>query len=331
MKTDVTEDDLVRANIASFGDDIGRTTNYITSMYDVQASFDPESREYKELEYRIMCGQLFQQNCIDKSKGIIAKPMPRYWYDRHQGNIPEGIDRDLCRRIVADKKPYFMRYIYPTLKKQYDTYVKNAEVKCLREFRIGVDELLDIPEEQLTEDQKNFIHFYKRGIPVSVNDSVMNRICRKFEEAFDRKFMLKITADSFDYSMLKSGSDYTKTQYCAIEGLFDQHKRAVRDFIASENSQYDTDMLGLYHSTVVRIFQEGCYKVCTNGAQLCDIVVDMCYTKSGTKKFAWTVCPEEIIENLLEQNGRKISFPVADPDGDIYYAGGRFKMVSKEV
>lgn len=53
-----SEDDLVRANIASFGDDIGRTTNYITSMYDVQARYSQGSREYEVLDYRIKSGQL---------------------------------------------------------------------------------------------------------------------------------------------------------------------------------------------------------------------------------------------------------------------------------
>ncbi len=61
-KIEPSEDDLVRSNIASFGDDIGRITNYITSMYDVQAQFEPDSEEYKVLDYRIKCGQKLQQD-----------------------------------------------------------------------------------------------------------------------------------------------------------------------------------------------------------------------------------------------------------------------------
>lgn len=61
---EVTEDKLVEANIASFGDDIGKTTNYITSMYDVRAMYEPGSDEYETLTYRIRAGQLYQQNAI---------------------------------------------------------------------------------------------------------------------------------------------------------------------------------------------------------------------------------------------------------------------------
>ena len=58
------EEDLVKANIASFGDDIGKTTNWITSMYDVMARYPVGSDERKALEFRIISGQLFQQNAM---------------------------------------------------------------------------------------------------------------------------------------------------------------------------------------------------------------------------------------------------------------------------
>ena len=57
-----TEDVLIKSNLASFGDDIGKTTNKVTAMYDVQSLFEPGSLEYDTLEYRIMSGQLYQQN-----------------------------------------------------------------------------------------------------------------------------------------------------------------------------------------------------------------------------------------------------------------------------
>ena len=61
-KKQVSEEDLIEANIASFGNEIGTITNRITSMYDVRAKFQTESEEYKILSYRIRTGQLVQQN-----------------------------------------------------------------------------------------------------------------------------------------------------------------------------------------------------------------------------------------------------------------------------
>ena len=59
-----TEDDFIRSNIESFGNDIGQTTKWITSMFEVRARFKKGSEEYDTLSYRIRCGQLYQQNAI---------------------------------------------------------------------------------------------------------------------------------------------------------------------------------------------------------------------------------------------------------------------------
>lgn len=55
-----TEEDIVASNKLGFSDDIGTITNHITSMFEVQASFEKGSKEYQELSYRIMCGQLYE-------------------------------------------------------------------------------------------------------------------------------------------------------------------------------------------------------------------------------------------------------------------------------
>ena len=58
QKKIVTEEDAIAANIASFGDDIGKTTNWITSMFEVRSHYEKGSKEYEVLNYRIRCGQL---------------------------------------------------------------------------------------------------------------------------------------------------------------------------------------------------------------------------------------------------------------------------------
>lgn len=60
----VEEEDIIQANKLAFNDDIGIVTNHVTSMIEVQAGFEPGTEEYKTLDYRIMCGQLYQQNTI---------------------------------------------------------------------------------------------------------------------------------------------------------------------------------------------------------------------------------------------------------------------------
>lgn len=58
----VTEEDIIESNKLSFGDAIGATTNIITSQICKIAEFAKGSKEYQELAYRVLCGQLYQQN-----------------------------------------------------------------------------------------------------------------------------------------------------------------------------------------------------------------------------------------------------------------------------
>lgn len=329
----VGEQDAIQANIDSFGDDIGKTTNWITSMFDVQAQYEKGSREYVDLDYRIKCGQLFQQNSIDKAKGIIAKPMPREWHDRHAVNTIEDADtRRYYLRLVADKKPYFMRIIYPALMKQYNTYIKNTNKNAMREFGMTVDELSGIPEENRTERQRDFLRYYSSRMPVGNNDCVMNQICRRFESEFDGYVGRHNAETDFDYAIMKSGTEYSRTQFSAISKLYEEYNKRLRNYVVFANcervDEYDTFSRMQEMRTE---FEQECARVCPNRFTLCDIVLDICYKKSSTKRFAWEMCGAEIIHNLLSKNGGVIAYPILDANGEIYFGGNRFTVKQTEI
>lgn len=324
----VTEQDAIRSNIDSFGDDIGRTTNWITSMFDVKAQYDPGSPEYEELEYRIRCGQLFQQNSIDKSKGIIAKPMPREWHDRHSVNLIEDPEqRRFYLSIVADKKPYFMRIIYPALMRQYNTYIKNTNKNAMREFHMTVDELMQIPAEERSERQSDFLRYYESRMPVGNHNCVMNQICRRFEQEFDGYFRKQGSGHGFDYTIMKSGLEYSKAQYNAILGLYDKYNKRLRNYAIFANYEQVDEVDAFSAMQEMREeFDHECSIICPNKRLLCDIILDVCYKRSSTKRFAWEMCGHEIIENLLQKHDHVISYPAMDPEGDIVFCGARFTL-----
>lgn len=321
------EDDFIRSNIESFGNDIGKTTNWITSMFEVRANFPKNSKEYDILSYRIRCGQLYQQNSIDKAKGIVCKPMPRLWYDRHAVNKIEDLaQRELYRKIVADKKPYFMRYIYPALMKQYNTYIKNTNKNALREFQMTIDELYRIPIEETTEKQRDFLRYYEYRMPVGTSDCVMNKICKRFEEEFDGYISKHNTSVKFDYTIMRSSAKYTPRQYSSIKKLYDDYNNRLAGYsIFANYERIDECDTGIALSMMNDDFRKECNKICTNSNTLCNIILDICYTKNSTKRFAWSMCGSEIIHNLLAKNSNQISYPVMDTDGDIKFCGNTFR------
>lgn len=322
------EEDFVKSNIESFGNEIGQTTNWITTMFDVRSQFKPGSQEYETLSYRIRCGQLYQQNVIDKAKGIIAKPMPRYWHDWHAINKIDNPEfRALCRRIVAEKKPYFMRYIYPQLMKQYNAYIKNTNRNSLREFGLTVPELLGLSPESLTDRQREFLAYYSRHMPVGVHDCIMNKICHIFEDNFDNHIRREESAESFDYRIMKSDCEYSPKQFRDIKQLYEAYNKRLQNFsVFRDYERVDEYDSWAALTALNEEFEKECTLVCPDKRVLCNIVLDICYSRSATKWFAWNMCGSEIIHNLLENNGYQISFPALCADGDIRYGGKNFRV-----
>lgn len=327
----IEESDLILANKNSFGDEIGKTTNRITTMFDVQAQYAPGSQEYEVLDYRIKCGQLFQQNSIDKVKGIIAKPMPKEWYNRDANRQDEAdseiesTKKEFNLRIVADRKPYFMRYIYPDLMKKYNTYMTNANKKALREFGLDIKGIM--AQEELTDEQVAFLEYFDWKLPVGDHDCVQNKICKRIEEEFDGYVKKNPPPAPFDYTVLKTSMEYTKSQYALIAELYEEYTQKVQEFmVESYYKRMDQDDAIVGKALLLRNFKQLCNEICSNAEQLCNIVLDLCYRNNRSKQFAWDMCGTQIIENLLNKNGRKLSFPVSDDNGDIEFGGQRFSM-----
>lgn len=325
------EEDLIRSNINSFGDDIGKITNHITSMYDIQAMYDEDSEEYKALEYRIRCGQLYQQDAIDKSKGIISKPMPKSWYDRHSVmTIADDKKKELYLSILAEKKPYFMRYVYPSLMREYNSYIKTANSKCLREFGITLNELLSYSGDCMSEEQKDFIFYFYKYIPVSNNDCVMNKICRRIEDEFDRYIRRNSFSVKFDYNLMKSGEKYTQAQYNSVLKIYNAYREEACNFKLYANTErVDKDEVAMQLKTMAEALTKNCLSVCSNGSQLCDIILDICYQTEGTKWFAWNIVGDEIIHNLYENNNRQYYFPALDEKGDVSFEGVNLSFIRR--
>lgn len=259
--------------------------------------------------------------------------MPREWHDRHSVNTIEDPEkRRFYQKIVADKKPYFMRIIYPTLMKQYNTYIKNTNKNAMREFKMTVDELLELPSAELNDRQKDFLRYYESRMPVGNHDCVMNRICRRFEQDFDGYLGRRNTDTEFDYTVMKSGTPYTRSQYNAILELYENYNHRLRSYAVFANyervDEYDTFSKMMEMRTE---FEQECAKICSNRLALCDIVLDICYPKSSTKRFAWEMCGDEIIRNLLNRHDGLISYPTIAPDGEIDFCGKRFTIRKKRL
>lgn len=55
------------------------------------------------------------------------------------------------------------------------------------------------------------------------------------------------------------------------------------------------------------------------------------YLNNKSKSFAWEICGDVIIENLLKRNKYQINYLISDDNGEIEYQGKRFSRRIKKL
>ena len=201
-------------------------------------------------------------------------------------------------------------------------------MNALRLFGKTVDELKATPYEEMTERECEFMHYYDSKMPVGLGSCVMNTICRKIENAFDGYVSNASSDDKFDYEIYKSGEMYTQRQYQAVKKLMGEYDIRLRNLkIATRYGVVDLDDIADKMSWLEEDFRRDCYSICSNEKVLCDILLDLCYLKSSSKRFVWNMCSQTIIDNLLQRNDWIVSFPKKSDTGDVDYCGQKYKMV----
>lgn len=224
--------------------------------------------------------------------------MPKYWY------VSKLCTTTLDKVIVTDKKPYYFIYNYSSLKKDYDSYIKNCDLKCVMLYGCKVNELRE--KQNLTEEQQKFLEWYDIKMPVNISNSTMNRICRYVESEFDGR-VTELKTKGFDYEFLKSpiqrSSPKTRED---IENLEKEYIKRIKQFkkiVIEKNlstEEANTRVMSIQHE-----FRARAEEICPNKDRLVNIMLDLCYGQNKNKYFCWAVVGDLIIENLkkLHENG----------------------------
>jgi hypothetical protein len=269
-----TEADYVSSEIAGFGDSIGSITNRATNMISLREKFDKNSAEYELLSYRINTMMNYQQNAIDRIKGVVARPIPKMWIDgrsckaKDTSSAEEMHKMALFKAVAADLKPYFFIYRYDHIKAKYDKYNKSVASNCKIRFGKSLAELQN--SEILTTEEQIFLENYEKYLPISIAPGVMNRICWKIEDAFQSMDVLP--GVEFDRSILKSDVEYTQEEYEAIMHLYDEYNTSIQLVLKNKrkNEEHDENV-GLVVDMLKQNFLEKCYfldflsKITVNG------------------------------------------------------------------
>ena len=158
--------------------------------------------------------------------------MPKTWYIMSENRIDYDNDsqeeiehKKFYQSICATKKPYFFAFNYLSLKKEYDDYIANVDNKACSMFGVHYKELRN--KAVKTSQEEQFVSWAEKKNPLDMSPSVVNKICWAIEDEFDNIDFSK--RDKFDYSMIKSGSNYLSSKYYSIESLYKWYKIAKAD------------------------------------------------------------------------------------------------------
>lgn len=332
-KHTIKENLLRAANKNGFNNNVGGITNLCTRMYDILAVLDKNSEEYKELSYRIICMQGYQQEIIDSIKGIIPKKVPKSWYSSRELKIEPSDSLKIKEwkekqiKLAGLKNPYFFIYNYDHEMKRYKKYIKDCNTNSLIRFGIMIDELEK--KENKTADEINFLKYYYLKMPVSMANSTMNRICWELEKQYE-KLNIKVNRDDFDKEILKAGVKYKASIKNKLLEVYKVYKNSVKQYMAA-NEELSKEEKKEKRGVLIDNFKRQVFQICSNEDIVCDILVDLLYSSNENKQFVWDICGETILKNLLKRNNNKLHYPVQADNGDFQWNGYKFKMVEKEV
>ena len=274
--------------------------------------------------------QDYQQAEIDKAKGCLARPVLKEWYDFKVNKIlPEDDEETIKEKefnlsILASKKPYFFIYNYDKLKAEYMEYYKCNSQACRVKYNCEIHELYK--KENKTMLEKEFIMNFEFGCPVNYSPCLCNKIAWMIEDHF-RNVKFGYELKDFDCNLLKNSEvKYSKAMYKKIEEVKKEYDKMTQKSI-SEDKRMDSYERETIKKTQADVFKQQCIDICKDENKLCNIIVDMCYNnKKSSKQFAWMLCGDTMINNLLRHNNNIIKYPIQSEDGDITYKGLTFKM-----
>ena len=261
--------------------------------------------------------------------------MPKSWYIFSE-NVIKNDDSDeviaqktLDQVLCAAKKPYFFGYNYPTLKQEYDAFVRDTDEHIQSVVGKNIRDLLK-NDGNLPENEQKILEFYKKRLPLDVSPSTMNRICWAIEDEFDGVNLFENA--KFDYEVYKSGLEYSVEDYELIKLKCEYYKQQKRNINKKKFVDHEVEQESAADQ-IIKLnadLEENCFSICPNEQVLCEILLDVCYRDGVDVNIVWNLCGDIIVDKLVNKSNM-YSYPEQDPNGEFSYGGLKFTMKSVAV
>lgn len=350
----IKENELYLADIQSFNSTIGQITNISTSFYEVLAKYEgkPEyAAEQAEILERLKLIRKSQGDSIDKAKGIKIEPMPHHWTKRVT-KLPKGetIEHmNFCNEIVADRKPYFFRYLYSKENAKYLQYIEKANSFTTTKFDKTVQELLDSDPTTLSYDEYYYLeNEFKRYVPLIDNNGRMNRICHYMERNLKEikrnssqhtpREVLMLMYDDSERSFTERHVDLMNAFYLRYKSDKKKQKLTSDEEIKASGNTINNfnQYCSILRKEIIATFEKDLHNSTMDEviSYITDLALYVSYElyPSRTKTFVWDLFGNQIIDHIKLKNESPVMIPVHDEDnGTIVYLGKKYKLLEVDI
>jgi len=334
-KSVIKEKELYLADIKSFDSPIGIITNTSTTMDDMINNYAENTDEYLELIKRLKLCRFYQGQAIDAAKNNNTKKMPKHWtrWTKITADMrdEERQRANLNNRLIIDKRPYFMRHLYPRLNKKYNRYNRKYHNHCTTMFGKSLDSLLydykNFPQ-RLSEDELQIVTQYYKFSPIIETDCIANKACRFLESEIKeiKKQVKNNNVDVIVKILTDESIEYDDGRYQAVKMLHKKYKSGKTNFafIKDVNGKEMFGNLEQYNKFIL----EEAQSISADISELANLAVRVCYIDypHDTKQFVWQIFGEGVVGNVMKHRQETLVAPFLDASGDIEYLGSYFKL-----
>lgn len=329
--------ELYLYDVFAYSTKIGSITNCSTTLYEMQSKYEEGTPEFDEIEKRLKMCRKAQGMEIDKAKtGISIPTFPKHWLtftkvtdEQKEGMTQEEIDKiDFNNKLIIEKRPYFMRYLYSKYNYDYKNHIADFDRYCMTKYGCKYNEL---PEEFKDSDEyKELKEYYDRKNPLLETNGTMNRICYYMESAIkDIKQRSKKSNCQQIYNILCISDEIDAEKLNKMTELYSEYTQFKRSKMLA-SSEFVT-----YEQYYKHLRNKALENISSNIGELANLAVHLCYSMGKNKSFAWDLFGGGIVENLINkriaENNTIIMVPTKNENGDIEYLGEKYEFVPYNI
>lgn len=327
-KQKFNQSQLIKADLRGFNAKIGSITNNSSCMFAMLPMFKGDKERENIIKERIRILRKLIGNSIDAAKGVEYIPFPSEWkkeeviLDTDSDDVKAKKRRKNSMRIK--KKPYFMIYIYDTLKKQYMQYRKNNDFVCQVQFGCKLQQLIE--KENKSDAEIKFLSRYNYFCPVLNTSCIMNMLCKRVED-LDFNFKYIKSKEEYKHEVYLSNEPFNSAIYSQVEMILNSLSRNYLSVAArlredgDEAKRYGGTMEGFCRNSMSLLFDD-CFQklmeVVNNRHFIANYVIDIAYKKKSAhllKTFAWVKFGRDIVK-VLSEGKSSVQIPIAAEDGE---------------